>query len=118
VEAESGALARQAYHAFVATWETRLPTVVASLREAGEELLTFYRLPSSQWKSARTTNAVERLNGEFRRRVKTQGAVPTAQTADVLLYGLLLTGQIRTRRIDGWQQRDAIPAGLEATAAA
>ncbi len=34
-EAESGALARQAYHAFVAKWEKRLPKVVASLREAG-----------------------------------------------------------------------------------
>ncbi|MES4787212.1 MAG: IS256 family transposase, partial [Nitrospiraceae bacterium] len=83
---------------------------VTSLREAGEELLTFYRLPSTQWKCARTTNAIERLHEEFRRRVNPQGALRTAQTAEVLLYGLLLTGQIRMRRIDGWQQMSAIPA--------
>jgi Transposase, Mutator family len=51
---------------------TAAPKVVVSLEQAGEELLTFYRFPKSQWKSLRTTNAIERLNGEFRRRVKTQ----------------------------------------------
>ncbi|MGH7254605.1 MAG: IS256 family transposase, partial [Nitrospirales bacterium] len=118
VYADSGTLARQAYRAFLAPWENRAPKVAASLREAGEERLTFSRLPSRQWKSARTTNAIERLHGEFRRRVKTQGALPTAQTAEVLLYGLLLTGQIRMRRLDGWQQLSAIPAALATTAAA
>ncbi len=117
-EAESGALARQAYHAFVAKWEKRLPKVVTSLREAGEELLTCSRLPSSQWKCVRSTNAIERLNEEFRRRVKTQGALPTAQTAELLFYGLLLTGQIRTRRIDGWREMLTISTALATTVAA
>jgi hypothetical protein len=40
--------------------------------EAGERLFTFTRLPSSQWRSARTSNAVERLHEEFKRRIKTQ----------------------------------------------
>jgi transposase-like protein len=60
-EAESGMLARQAYHAFVAKWEKRLLKVVPSLREAGEERLTCYRPPPSQWKYVRNTNATERL---------------------------------------------------------
>jgi hypothetical protein len=41
-------------------------------------LLTFFRYPRSQWKSWRTTNSIERLHLEFRRRVKTQGSFPTA----------------------------------------
>jgi transposase-like protein len=118
VEAESATLARQAYHTFVAKWEKRLPKVVTSLREAGGERLTFYRLPPSQWKCVRSTNAIERLNEEFRRRVKTQGALPTAQTAEMLFYGLLLTGHIRMRRLDGWQHLGAIPTALATTAAA
>jgi len=109
VYAESVTLARQATRAFLATWEKRAPKVAESLREAGDELLTFYRFPSSQWKALRTTNAIERLNGEFRRRVKTQGALPTAQAAEVLLFALLLTGQITMRRIDGWRQLRARP---------
>jgi transposase-like protein len=46
------------------------------------------------------TNAIERLNEEFRRRVKTQGSFPTEDAAMVLLYGLVASGQIRLRKID------------------
>lgn len=93
----------KAYRDFVAKWKKLAPKVVVSLEEAGDELLTFYRFPSSQWKSLRTTNVIERLNGEFRRRVKTQGSLPSAQAAELLLFGLLISGQIRMRRINGWQ---------------
>jgi transposase-like protein len=37
-----------------------------------------YRYRSSQWKSLRTTNGIERLYLEFRRRVKTQGSLQSA----------------------------------------
>ncbi len=103
INAESLEQARKAYREFVAKWKKSAPKVVASLEEAGEELLTFYRFPNSQWKSLRTTNAIERLNGEFRRRVKTQGSLPSAQAAEFLLFGLIISGQIRMRRINGWQ---------------
>ena len=104
IQAESLEQARKAYREFVLKWKKLAPKVVVSLEEAGEELLTFYRFPTSQWKSLRTTNAIERLNGEFRRRVKTQGSLPSAQAAELLLFGLIISGQIRMRRIDGWQE--------------
>ena len=44
---------------------------------------------------------IERLHEEFRRRVKTQGALPTEDAAVLLLFGLVATGQIRLRKIDG-----------------
>ena len=47
---------------------------------------------------------IERLHEEFRRRVKTQGALPTEDAAVVLLFGLVASGQIRLRRLDGWRQ--------------
>ncbi len=43
----------------------------------------------SQWKSARTTNAIERLNEEFRRRIKTQTVLLCADTLPMLLWALL-----------------------------
>jgi transposase-like protein len=103
IQAESLEEARKAYREFVLKWKKLAPKVVVSLEEAGEELLTFYGFPNSQWKSLRTTNAIERLNGEFRRRVKTQGSLPNAQAAELLLFGLIISGQIHMRRIDGWQ---------------
>ncbi|MFQ5540163.1 MAG: IS256 family transposase [Candidatus Binatia bacterium] len=103
IHAESLEQASKAYRAFVSKWKKRALKVAASLEEAGQELLTFYRFPQSQWKSLRSTNAIERLNGEFRRRVKTQGSLPDAQAGERLLFGLLISGQIRMRRIDGWR---------------
>jgi transposase-like protein len=111
VYAETLGAARQAYRAFLSTWRARAPQGVESLEEAGEDLLTCSRFPKSQWNSRRTTNAIERFNGEFRRRVKTQGALPTTQAAELLLFGLVTSGQIRMRRIDGW--RDLAPDAAE-----
>jgi len=103
VYAESLEQAKKAYRDFISKWKKLAPKVVVSLEEAGDELLTFYRFPKSQWKSLRTTNSIERLNGEFRRRVKTQSSLPDARAAERLLFGLIISGQIQIRRIDGWR---------------
>ena len=100
----SAEAAQRAYEAFLGKWRGILPTVAESLEEAGEHLLTFTRFPKSQWKSLRTTNQIERLNGEFRRRTKTQGSFRNERSALVLLYGLVAFGQIGLRKIDGWQE--------------
>src|SRR4051794_12796034 len=62
--------------AFLRKWRLKCQAVADSLEEAGEALFAFTRLPSSQWKSARTTNAIERLHEEFKRRIKTQTVLP------------------------------------------
>lgn len=104
VGAKSKPAAEAAYKKFVRTWEARAPKVVKSLEEAGAELLTFYDFPSEQWKCLRTTNPIERLNLEFKRRVKTQGSLPSEESAVLLLFGLIVSGQIRFRKIDGWEK--------------
>jgi transposase-like protein len=108
VYAESLAAARGAVAAFERKWRTRCPGAVRSLQEGGEELLTFFTFPKGQWKTLRTTNVIERLHEEFRRRVKTQGSLPTEDAALVLLFGLVAGGQIRFRRVDGWRQIPAV----------
>ena len=72
------------------------------LEEAGDRLFSFTRLPASQWRSARTTNAIERLHEEFKRRIKTQTVLPSADTAAMLFWALLASGQINMRKVDGW----------------
>jgi len=103
VYASSADTARTAWIAFERTWGRRCPAVVKSLQEGGDELLTFFSFPKGQWKTLRTTNVIERLNEEFRRRVKTQGALPTDDAAVTLLFSLVASGQIRLRRLDGWR---------------
>jgi transposase-like protein len=89
--------------AFTRKWRHKCKAVADSLEEAGDRLFTFTRLPPDQWKSARTTNAIERLHEEFKRRIKTQTVLPSAETAAMLFWALLAAGQITMRKVDGWQ---------------
>ena len=89
--------------AFIRKWRLKHRAVADSLQEAGDRLFTFTGLPPSQWRSARTTNAIERLHEEFKRRSKTQTVLPSADTAAMLFWALLASGQINMRKVDGWQ---------------
>jgi putative transposase len=117
VYAANADTARTAFAAFERTWAKRCPGVVTSLREGGDELLTFFRFPKTQWKTLRTTNTIERLHEEFRRRVKTQGSLPTEDAALVLLFSLVASGQIKLRKIDGWRKIAAMLSQHTAVAA-
>ena len=99
-----GLAGRAAYDAFVKKWSALCPAVAKSLDEAGLELLTFYDFPKAMWKSLRTTNTLENLNREFRRRTKTQASCGTEAAALTVLYGLVAFGQIQLRKIDGHTQ--------------
>lgn len=92
----------QARTRFTKKWRLRCPAVVESLEEAGDELFTFLRFPSSQWKALRTTNALERINEEFRRRTKTQASLPSQDSVLLLLFGLLRSGQVKLRALVGY----------------
>ena len=116
VYADGLELAQKAYDRFCRKWSKLCKEVVVSLQEAGHSLLTFYRYPKSQWKSLRTTNQIERLNGEFRRRTKTQGSFSNEKAALVLLWALVAFGQIQMRKIDGWQDMPEIVAMLNQAA--
>src|ERR671919_1823590 len=102
--------------AFLAKWKLRCRAVAASLDEAGARLFTFLRYPPEQWRSLRTTNAIERLHEEFKRRIKTQCLLPCAETAAMLFWALLASGQITLRRVDGWQTLERSPTDLDLAA--
>ena len=89
--------------AFIRKWRLKHRAVADSLEEASDRLFAFARLPPSQWRSVRTTNAIERLHEEFKRRIKTQTVLPSADTAAMLFWALLASGQINMRKVDGWQ---------------
>ena len=112
--AETVALVQQRRAAFVKKWRLQCPAVAQSVEEAGDELFTFLRFPRSQWKALRTTNALERINEEFRRRTKTQASLPSQDAVLLLLFGLLRAGHIRTRKIDGWQEMPQVAAAAVA----
>ena len=103
IYAETAVTVEQARAAFARKWKIRCKAVFTSFEEAGDNLFTFLRYPTSQWKSLRTTNALERINEEFRRRTKTQASLPSEDAVLLLLFGLLRSGQVVLRRIVGWK---------------
>ena len=64
------------------------------------------------------TNAVERLHEEFKRRTKTQTVLPSAETAAMLFWALLASGQITMRKVDGWQTLAEPPVAMPVDLAA
>jgi transposase-like protein len=105
---DTGAAVEQARARFIKKWRLRCPAVVESLQEAGDELFTFLRFPASQWKALRTTNALERINEEFRRRTKTQASLPSQDSVLLLLFGLLRSGQVKLRALVGYHDMDHV----------
>jgi transposase-like protein len=95
---------------FIRKWRLKCPAVATSLEEAGDRLFTFTRFPPSQWRSIRTSNAIERLHEEFKRRIKTQTVLPSAETAAMLFWALMASGQITMRKVDGWKTLAETPA--------
>ena len=89
--------------AFIRKWRLKHRAVADSLEEAGDRLFTFARFPPDQWRSIRTTNAIERLLEEFKRRIKTQTVLPSAETAALLFWALLASGQITMCKVEGWK---------------
>jgi putative transposase len=106
IYADSNQAVEKARAGFVRKWKLRSQAVFTSFEEAGDELFTFTTFPISQWKALRTTNALERINEEFRRRTKTQASLPSEEAVLFLLFGLLRSGQVTLRRLVGWRDID------------
>jgi putative transposase len=114
IYSESREAVEHARVGFLRKWRLHCKAVSASFEEAGDQLFTFTAFPISQWKALRTTNALERINEEFRRRTKTQASLPNEEAVLLLLFGLLRSGQVTLRRLVGWQDLTTISEQPEA----
>ena len=63
-----------------------------------------YEFPKPTWRGIRSTNSLENLNREFRRRTKIQSSFGTEEAALTLFFGLVALGQIRMRKITGHRE--------------
>jgi putative transposase len=94
---------------FEKKWALKCTAVFTSLEEAGEELFTFTHFPPSQWKALRTTNAIERINEECRRRT-TSAPAPGPRSACGPRVWLRSRPQAAPRRTAGSPQTHARPS--------
>ena len=75
----------------------QFPKVEAMLREASEDITAFAGFPVSHWKKIWSTNPLERLNKEIKRRTDVAGVFPNPATL------LRLAGAVLVEAHDEWQ---------------
>jgi putative transposase len=78
--------ADQAVAAFIEKYRSVYPTAIACLQRDLEACLTFYAFPKEHWKTIRTTNVIERLEGSVKRRSHKMAAAFRTEGSCVLLF--------------------------------
>jgi transposase-like protein len=69
-------------------WQRQAPNAVSCLERDLEELLAFFDCPKAHWKRLRTTNVIERLFVEVRRRIRTMCAFTTRSSCQRILFSV------------------------------
>lgn len=87
-QAQNGTQALKEYRQWRKRWQARAPKAVACLSQDIEELLAFFDCPPKHWKRVRTTNVIERLFVEVRRRIRTMCSFTTRSSCERLLYAV------------------------------
>lgn len=88
--------AKQTAAAFLAKYESTYPTATACLQRDLDTCLTFYQFPKSHWKSIRTSNAIERLFQEVKKRShKMSAAFRNENSCSLLFYAVIRSIKFR-----------------------
>jgi len=80
--------AKQFIKAFQSTLKKEFPTAVSRLEQDLDQCLSFYLFPTQHWRRMRTSNKLERLNKEIRRRLNVIGRHPDELGCLSLIYGV------------------------------
>ena len=82
---------------FTEHWQKDVPSAVKCLHNSLDSCLTFFDFPEEEWISLRTTNVIERLNKEFKRRTKPMEIVAGENACYTLLAFISIKMEIHWR---------------------
>lgn len=85
------------FKAFEEKWGKEIPSAVKCLRTSLKSCLTYLSFPEEEWISLRTTNLIERLNKEFKRRTRSMEIVAGEEACYRLLAFICLKMEVHWR---------------------
>jgi putative transposase len=94
---------------FAGKWEKELPSAVKCLSNSLDACLIFFSFPEEEWISLRTTNIIERLNKEFKRRTKPMEIVAGENACYLLLAFISLKMEMNWRTTKIGKVRPNLP---------
>jgi len=91
-----------ALEAFEARWDEQLPIIARMWREAWQHVIPFMAFEPEVRRVIYTTNAIEALNRQLRKAIKTKGSFPSEQSAMKLIYLAIHNAVPQWTRTRGW----------------
>ena len=107
--ASSKKKAQQFFRDFEKKRQQDLPSAVKCLRNSLESCLTYLEFPEDEWISLRTTNVIERLNKEFKRRTRPMEIVAGENACYRLLAFISLKMELHWRSTPVGKVRRNLP---------
>jgi putative transposase len=83
-------------------WGVKYPMVAQAWRARWEYVIPFLSLPADLRRVVYTTNAIEGLNRQVRKAIKTRGHFPDEQAATKLIYLALMRAEIKWKKVMRW----------------
>ena len=95
--ASSREKALEFFDQFKTRWEKEVPSAVKCLEASLDSCLTYLEFPEEEWICLRTTNVIERLNKEFKRRTKPMEILAGERSCYTLLAFVCLKMELKWR---------------------
>jgi len=85
------------FKSFKDRWDKEIPSAVKCLERSLQACLTYLNFPEEEWVCLRTTNVIERINKEFKRRTKPMEILAGERSCYVLLAFVCLKMEVHWR---------------------
>ena len=83
-------------------WGEKYPMIAQAWRARWEYVIPFMALPADLRRIVYTTNAIEGLNRQVRKAIKTRGHFPDEQAATKLIYLALIRAEVKWKKVMHW----------------
>jgi transposase-like protein len=87
--AENARQAGQLFRQWADEWRPVVPKAVKCLEDDLEQLLAFFACPREDWRTVRTTNAIERAFREVRRRTRPMSCFQNNASCERIIYAVI-----------------------------